>query len=178
MTSNRSLPRPVLRLVAAIVAVCAALAAVAWSGLGTPRLAEHRFEIAAGGPMVYAWVEVRNEGRATASVEGIEWVPRSGLVAASVTVAPAGIDLESSEGDLAARVAATEPFEPFDLAGGEERVVLLLGKVVCMPAGPTTWELHQLEVTASAPLGPARTTRLPSTGFTGNAGPTVCEPGS
>lgn len=177
MTSTRPLPRPVLRLVAAIVAVCAALAAVAWSGLGNPRLGIDRFEVAAGGPMVYAWVELRNEGSFAVTVEDLTWEALVGLEPTSLTVAPAGADLADPEGSLAERVATTAPFEPFELAGGNERVVLLVGRVVCMPAGPVSWEVAPLEVTAAAPMGPARTTVLEGSSFNGAPPAAACEPG-
>lgn len=177
MTSTRPLPRPVLRLATAIVAVCAALAAVAWSGLGNPRLSIDHFESSVGGPMVYGWAELRNDGSFEVTIEDLTWEARSGLVATSLTVAPAGADLDDPEGSLAERVAATAPFQPFSLAGGEERVVLLVGRVVCMPAGAVTSEVAPLEVTASAPLGRARTTVLEGSSFTGAPTADACEPG-
>lgn len=177
MTSTRPLPRPVLRLVTAIVAVCAALAAVAWTGLATPRLSIDRSKVTTQGPMVYVWVVLRNEGSFDVAVEDLAWASLRGLEAASLTVAPSGAELAGPQWLLAERVAATVPFEPFELAGGEERVVLLLGRVECMPAGPVSWEVAPLEVTAAAPMGRSHTMMVEGSGFAQTPGPEACEPG-
>jgi hypothetical protein len=167
----------VRRLVVAIVAICAALAAVAWSGLGAPRVRAGHVEATTAGSTVYAWVELRNDGRVTARIDGVAWEPTIGLHPSSLTVAPRGATLEQPEGRLHDRAAATAPFEPFELRAGEARTLLLLGRVACGPTGPFTWELSAPEVTASAPVGPRRTLVLREGRITGVPDATACSPG-
>jgi hypothetical protein len=167
---------PATQLTLAIAALGTVLAAVAWTGVGSPRLRAAHAEATTQGTIVHAWVEIANDGRAPVTVHDATWTPTIGLRPAALTVAPTGTTLDQPTGTLAERVAATAPMTPFRLEAGERRVLLVVGQVACGPTGPFTWELAPPTVTASAPIGGQRTIVLHDLApLVGTPDPSACD---
>jgi hypothetical protein len=147
--------RPVLRFVLVVAALAVALGALAWTGAAAPAVTAQTMGegTEADGELGYLLALVENRGSLPVRVTQATWTSEA-LGDAELFVGP-----EAHAPD------AMVPFEPFSLAGGERRVIMLRGTIECpLPGDRVTVATDPLEITAKPAAGPSRHVQFATTG--------------
>lgn len=146
---------PVLRFVLVVAAVALVLATVAWTGAGAPAVEARTMGegTMADGRLGYLLATVENRGSLPVEITNASW-SSLGLR-----------DTELFVGPEAEAPSNMEPFEPFSLAGGERRAIMIRGAIDCpLPGDQVTVSTDPLQVSAKPVLGPSRRLVMGATG--------------